>query len=58
MNLKHIDNGNDFDFGMVSEDYANYRDIYPDLFYEKILELGLCNEGKHLLINYNGALCR
>ena len=39
---KDIDNGKAFDWGRVSEDYAKYRDIYPDEFYKKIIELGLC----------------
>ena len=37
---KKIDNGSSFDFGMVSQDYARYRDIYPKSFYNRIYELG------------------
>lgn len=49
MTDKTIDNGTDFDFGKTSEDYAKYRDIYPDEFYNKILELGLCKNGQKVL---------
>lgn len=37
---KKIDNGSSFDFGMISQDYARYRDIYPKSFYNRIYELG------------------
>lgn len=46
---KNIDNGKAFDWGKTSKDYAKYRDIYPDLFYEKITALGLCIEGQTVL---------
>ena len=46
---KDVDGGNAFDFGLVSSDYAKYRDIYPDEFYTRILELGLCVEGQRVL---------
>ncbi|MFF2886917.1 class I SAM-dependent methyltransferase [Paenibacillus sp. NPDC057967] len=45
----HIDNGNAFDFGRISEDYTKYRDIYPDVFYQKIHDLGLCRKGQQVL---------
>ena len=44
-----IDGGNAFDFGRASSDYAKYRDIYPDEFYNKIIELGLCIKGQRVL---------
>lgn len=47
--LEHIDNGKEFDFSRISEDYAKYRDNYPDVFYQKILELGLCKKGSLIL---------
>ena len=47
--LDHIDNGNAFDFGKVSEDYAKYRDIYPHVFYQEIHNLGLCRKGQRVL---------
>ena len=49
MKLPTIDNGEAFDWGRASEDYAKYRDTYPDLFYETILELGLCQKGQRVL---------
>jgi len=45
----NIDNGNAFDWGKTSEDYAKFRDIYPREFYEKIIELGLCVKGQKVL---------
>lgn len=42
MKLEDIDKGNSFDWGKTSRDYAKYRDIYPEEFYNKILSLGLC----------------
>ena len=44
-----IDGGVGFDWGRVSEDYAKYRDIYPELFYRKIVENGLCVKGQKVL---------
>lgn len=39
---KNIDNGNAFDWGRVSAEYAKYRDIYPHKFYDQIVDRGLC----------------
>lgn len=36
-----IDNGNNFDWGKASENYAKYRDIYPKSMYKKLNELGV-----------------
>lgn len=33
-----IDSGKAFDWGRTSQDYAKYRDIYPELFYKKIVD--------------------
>jgi SAM-dependent methyltransferase len=44
-----IDNGKAFDWGQTSADYAKYRDIYPEAFYRKIAELGLCVSGQNVL---------
>lgn len=44
-----IDEGKAFDWGRVSEEYAKYRDIYPELFYKKIIEKGLCTKGQTVL---------
>ena len=46
---KLIDNGKAFDWGKTSEDYAKYRDIYPQLFYEKIANRNLCIKGQRVL---------
>jgi len=46
---KKFDYGNPFDFGRVSQDYAKFRDIYPDEFYKKVLELGICTDGQQVL---------
>ena len=46
---KRIDAGKAFDWGRTSEAYAKYRDIYPDLFYKKIVDRGLCTEGQKVL---------
>lgn len=46
---KSIDNGKNFDWGLASADYAKYRDIYPDDFYKKIVELGCCTENQTVL---------
>ena len=49
MKLENIDKGNSFDWGKTSRDYAKYRDIYPEEFYNKILSLGLCRDGQKVL---------
>ncbi len=41
MKLKNIDNGNYFDFGKTSSEYAKYRDIYPKEMYDKLYSLGV-----------------
>ena len=44
-----IDGGKGFDWGKVSGAYAKYRDIYPQIFYQKILDLGLCKDNQRIL---------
>lgn len=44
-----IDAGKAFDWGKTSEFYAKYRDIYPDLFYQKVADRGLCIKGQKVL---------
>lgn len=39
---KNIDSGKPFDWGKTSSDYAKYRDIYPEEFYQKIIDRNLC----------------
>ncbi|MCI7766511.1 MAG: methyltransferase domain-containing protein [Oscillospiraceae bacterium] len=46
---KTIDNGKPFDWGRTSGDYAKYRDIYPDEFYEKLHSLGIGISGQRVL---------
>ena len=49
MQNRKIDGGKPFDWGRTSDDYAKYRDIYPPIFYKKILDLGLCISGQKVL---------
>ena len=44
-----IDAGKAFDWGRTSEAYAKYRDIYPECFYQKIVDRGLCVAGQNVL---------
>nr|MCR4900190.1 class I SAM-dependent methyltransferase [Treponema sp.] len=44
-----IDAGKAFDWGRTSQDYAKYRDIYPEVFYKKIVDRGLCIKGQSVL---------
>lgn len=44
-----IDNGAAFDWGKASGDYARYRDIYPQEFYDHLLKKGLCTAGQRVL---------
>ncbi len=44
-----IDAGKAFDWGKTSEEYAKFRDIYPEEFYKKIVDRGLCIDGQNVL---------
>lgn len=44
-----IDAGKAFDWGRTSKEYAKFRDIYPDIFYQKIIDRGLCVKGQKVL---------
>lgn len=44
-----IDKGKAFDWGKTSAEYARFRDIYPEKFYEKIVSRGLCVKGQKVL---------
>ncbi len=44
-----IDHGRAFDWGRASALYARWRDIYPPVFYEKLLARGVGTQGQHLL---------
>lgn len=46
---ERIDSGRAFDWGRTSEEYARYRDIYPEVFYRKVADRGLCTEGQRVL---------
>lgn len=46
---KKIDGGKAFDWGRTSVDYAKYRDIYPQEFYDKIINRNLCLNGQKVL---------
>ncbi|MGM9552488.1 MAG: class I SAM-dependent methyltransferase [Clostridia bacterium] len=51
MNIKdkNIDGGKAFDWGKTSNDYAKFRDIYPQEFYDKIIKRQLCIKGQSVL---------
>ena len=44
-----IDGGRPFDWGRASADYAKYRDICPQAFYDAVLRRGLCTDGQNVL---------
>lgn len=46
---ERIDGGKPFDWGRVSAEYAEYRDIYPREFYRRIADRGLCINGQRIL---------
>ena len=46
MKLNYIDDGNEFDFGKVSDEYAKYRDIYPKSMYDKLISFGIGKQGQ------------
>ena len=45
----NIDNGNIFDWGKSSENYAKYRDIYPEKMYSEFHRLGFAENGGRYL---------
>lgn len=49
MRFDNIDNGKQFDFGKASNDYAKYRDIYPDSLYEHLYKNGIGHKGNNVL---------
>ncbi len=51
MNIKNqsIDSGKAFDWGRTSADYAKFRDIYPQEFYDRIVRRKLCIRGQSVL---------
>ena len=49
MQTNRIDHGKPFDWGRTSSLYAQYRDLYPPAFYEKLVELGVGLPGQNIL---------
>ncbi|MCL1806328.1 MAG: class I SAM-dependent methyltransferase [Oscillospiraceae bacterium] len=47
--LDGIDGGEGFSFGKTAEDYAKYRDIYPDSFYKTLLGYQIGTAGQTVL---------
>ena len=50
MIVNNIDDGKAFDWGKTSLDYAKYRDIYPEEFYQYILIWDYVRMDKKFLI--------
>lgn len=48
-NQSGIDHGQEFYWGKASEDYALWRDIYPEKFFEKLVGAGLFQKGARVL---------
>ncbi|MDE6529326.1 MAG: class I SAM-dependent methyltransferase [Lachnospiraceae bacterium] len=46
---QNIDSGKPFDWGKTSLDYAKFRDVYPQEFYQKIIARNLCIDGQVVL---------
>ena len=46
---ENIDGGKAFDWGRTSEDYAKFRDIYPQIFYDNIVNRGIGIAGQTVL---------
>ena len=44
-----VDNGQNFDFGKTSTEYAKYRDIYPKELYDRLYAIGIGKEGSRWL---------
>lgn len=54
-----FDNGKAFDWGLTSENYVKYRDIYPDELYTKLRELGVAADGTAWLdLGTGTGICR
>ena len=49
MTDQNIDGGKAFDWGKTSADYAKFRDIYPQAFYDKMIGRKLCINGQAVL---------
>lgn len=51
MRFHNIDNGQDFDFGNTSINYAKYRDIYPQSLYDNLKKEGVCSTNNSNLLD-------
>lgn len=49
LKIDAIDQGNRFDFGKTSVDYAKYRDVYPESLYQKLNLFNIGTKGQHIL---------
>lgn len=49
MQDQKIGSGRPFDWGQTSRDYAKYRDIYPELLYQKLYDMGIGRQGQQIL---------
>lgn len=49
MKLNDIDRGKEFDFGRTSDNYAKFRDIYPQSMYDELVRLGVGKRGLEIL---------
>lgn len=49
MQNEKIDGGKGFDWGKTSKDYAKYRDIYPNEFYQHLIQKNLYTKGQCVL---------
>ena len=49
MKKYNIDNGQTFDFGKTSKQYAKYRDIYPEELYNRLHQIGIGAADSYLL---------
>ena len=58
MQDQKIDGGKPFDWGLTSADYAKYRDIYPDVLYQTLYEMGIGGAGRLCLCQYQGYAAR
>ena len=49
MKNESIDSGREFDFGRTSDNYARYRDIYPQSMYDKLITHGIGKSDQRIL---------
>ncbi|MDC7239972.1 MAG: class I SAM-dependent methyltransferase, partial [Spirochaetales bacterium] len=49
MKLDQIDDGRAFDWGRTTDDYAKYRDIYPESYFRTLESLGFAGRGQSVL---------